>query len=55
MQRRPDQATQLVQKLITTNTLAVKDANDDVGDAMRMKLEGPYKLVRLLGYKLVGG
>ena len=53
LQKLSDQAGQLAQKLTTTSTLAVKGVNDDVGDAMRMKRRGPYKLGRLLGYKLM--
>lgn len=53
LQKLSDQAGQLAQKLTTTSTLAVKSVNDDVAEATRMKRRGPYRLGRLLGYKLM--
>lgn len=48
-----DEAGQLAQKLTTTSTLAVRTVNDEVAEAARLKRRGPFRISRVLWFKLM--
>ena len=45
-----DEAGELSMKLATSSTLAVKDVNDKIGEALRMRRRGPVRWLRRFGY-----
>ena len=53
VQTAADEAGELGMKLATTSTLAMKEVNDQIASAIRMRRRGPVRLLRNLGYKLI--
>lgn len=53
VQAAADGAGELSMKLATTSTLAVKDVNDQIGHAIRLRRRGPVRWLRLFGYKMI--
>ena len=53
VQKAADEAGELGMKLATTSTLAMKEVNDQIASAIRLRRRGPVRLFRNLGYKLI--
>lgn len=53
LQALSDQAGQLAQQLTMTSTRAVRNVNDEVTEAARMKRRGPFRISRWFWFKLI--
>lgn len=53
LQKLSDEAGELAQKLTTTSRLAIRNVDDEVSKAARMKRRGPFRISGVLWYKLM--
>lgn len=53
LQKLSDEAGELAQKLTTTSTLAVRMVNDEVSEAAKLKRRGPFRISKVLWFKLM--